>query len=160
MSARREAAAVIRFDELLTGYALAEDEDFSYRLSRLGRVRYVPSISIWHEQHGVRTDARRSTGCSFWNRDLPCSKRTSRRPLWPECSSASLLRHSSRIVSLTGSAGTVRAVFSTATASSGGGGSSSTIRAPLSAVLERPRRLMCTRSVTNAPRVQRGEERS
>jgi glycosyltransferase involved in cell wall biosynthesis len=54
MSARREAAAVIRFDELLTGYALAEDEDFSYRLSRLGRVRYVPSISIWHEQYGVR----------------------------------------------------------------------------------------------------------
>ena len=53
-SARREAAALIRFDELLTGYALAEDEDFSYRLSRLGRVRYVPSISVWHEQHGVR----------------------------------------------------------------------------------------------------------
>ena len=53
-SARREAAAVTRFDELLTGYALAEDEDFSYRLSRLGRVRYVPSISIWHAHHGVR----------------------------------------------------------------------------------------------------------
>ncbi|MGC9973940.1 MAG: glycosyltransferase [Gaiellaceae bacterium] len=53
-SARREAAVVTRFDELLTGYAVAEDEDFSYRLSRLGRVRYVPSISIWHEQHGVR----------------------------------------------------------------------------------------------------------
>ena len=53
-SARREAVALTRFDELLTGYALAEDEDFSYRLSRLGRVRYVPSISIWHEQHGVR----------------------------------------------------------------------------------------------------------
>ena len=42
------------FDELLTGYALAEDEDFSYRLSRLGRMRYVPSISVWHEKHGVR----------------------------------------------------------------------------------------------------------
>jgi len=53
-SARREAAALTRFDESLTGYAVAEDEDFSYRLSRLGRMRYVPSISLWHEQHGAR----------------------------------------------------------------------------------------------------------
>ena len=55
-SARREAVIATRFDELLTGYALAEDEDFSYRLSRLGRVRYVPQISIWHEKHGVRDE--------------------------------------------------------------------------------------------------------
>ena|GEM_PF-376364 len=54
MSARREAADLVRFDELLTGYALAEDEDFSYRLARLGRVRYFPLLSIWHEQHGAR----------------------------------------------------------------------------------------------------------
>jgi GT2 family glycosyltransferase len=53
-SARREAAVLTRFDELLSGYALAEDEDFSYRLSRLGRVRYIPWPSIWHENHGVR----------------------------------------------------------------------------------------------------------
>jgi GT2 family glycosyltransferase len=53
-SARREAAILTRFDELLAGYALAEDEDFSYRLSRLGRVRYIPWPSIWHENHGVR----------------------------------------------------------------------------------------------------------
>ena len=42
MSARRELAARVRFDEQLSGYALAEDEDFSYRLSRLGRLRYLP----------------------------------------------------------------------------------------------------------------------
>ena len=40
MSARRELAPQVLFDEELGGYALAEDEDFSYRLSRLGRIRY------------------------------------------------------------------------------------------------------------------------
>ena len=42
MSARREAASV-RFDEKLGAYALAEDEDFSYRLSRRGRLVYLPT---------------------------------------------------------------------------------------------------------------------
>jgi GT2 family glycosyltransferase len=48
MSARREPAAQVGFDERLTGYALAEDEDFSYRLSRLGRLRFVPDAAIVH----------------------------------------------------------------------------------------------------------------
>jgi GT2 family glycosyltransferase len=48
MSARRELAARVGFDEHLTGYALAEDEDFAYRLSRLGRLRFVPDAVVVH----------------------------------------------------------------------------------------------------------------
>jgi glycosyltransferase involved in cell wall biosynthesis len=60
MSARRELAAQVRFDEQLGGYALAEDEDFSYRLSRLGRIRYLPEIVVHHRKLGFGSqDARR-----------------------------------------------------------------------------------------------------
>ncbi len=59
MSARRDAAQRVGFDEGLTGYALAEDEDFSYRLSRLGRVRYEPSVVIEHEGTGAQASATR-----------------------------------------------------------------------------------------------------
>ena len=52
MSARRGAAVEVRFDEHLGGYALAEDEDFSYRLSRLGRIRYAPDIVVEHRKLG------------------------------------------------------------------------------------------------------------
>ena len=52
MSSRRDAATEVRFDEHLGGYALAEDEDFSYRLSRLGRIRYVPDIVVEHRKLG------------------------------------------------------------------------------------------------------------
>jgi glycosyltransferase involved in cell wall biosynthesis len=53
MSARRDVAARLRFDERLTGYSLLEDEDFSYRLSRVGRVRYLPAASIVHRKVGA-----------------------------------------------------------------------------------------------------------
>jgi GT2 family glycosyltransferase len=60
MSARRKLAAQVLFDEELGGYALAEDEDFSYRLSRLGRIRYVPGIVIHHRKLGFGSqDSRR-----------------------------------------------------------------------------------------------------
>jgi glycosyltransferase involved in cell wall biosynthesis len=60
MSARREAAAEIRFDERMGGYALAEDEDFSFRLSRLGRIRYEPAMVVEHRKLGFGSqDARR-----------------------------------------------------------------------------------------------------
>jgi glycosyltransferase involved in cell wall biosynthesis len=60
MSARRELALQVRFDEHLGGYALAEDEDFSYRLSKLGRIRYVPEIVVHHRKLGFGSqDARR-----------------------------------------------------------------------------------------------------
>ena len=48
MSARRDLAIEVGFDERLTGYALAEDEDFSYRLSQRGRIRYLPEIVVEH----------------------------------------------------------------------------------------------------------------
>ncbi|MDP9068360.1 MAG: glycosyltransferase, partial [Actinomycetota bacterium] len=55
MSARKEAARVVGFDENLAGYGLAEDEDFSYRLSRIGRIRYVPEIEVHHANLGFLT---------------------------------------------------------------------------------------------------------
>ena len=48
MSARRELARRVRFDERLDGYGLLEDEDFSYRLSRVGRLRFVPDAVVVH----------------------------------------------------------------------------------------------------------------
>ena len=65
MSVRREAAARLRFDERLTGYALAEDEDFSYRLSRTGRVRYLPRAVVHHKNTGMKSSAIRR-----FNRDV------------------------------------------------------------------------------------------
>ena len=62
MTARREAAAAVRFDENLPGYALAEDEDFSYRLSRLGRIRYLPEIFVNHRKLGLSSQETREFG--------------------------------------------------------------------------------------------------
>ena len=62
MSARRAAAAATRFDESLTGYALAEDEDFSYRLSRRGRIRFLPRAVVHHKNLGFGTRDRRAFG--------------------------------------------------------------------------------------------------
>ena len=62
MSARREAAATVRFDEHLGGYSLGEDEDFSYRLSRLGRVRYAPGIVVEHRKLGFAAQDTRRFG--------------------------------------------------------------------------------------------------
>ena len=62
MSARREAAVKVRFDEHLGGYALAEDEDFSYRLSRLGPIRFVPGIVVRHRKLGFGSADERMFG--------------------------------------------------------------------------------------------------
>jgi GT2 family glycosyltransferase len=62
MSARLDAARATRFDERLPGYALAEDEDFSYRLSRLGRVRYDPRAVVHHDNSGFAGRDRRAFG--------------------------------------------------------------------------------------------------
>lgn len=51
MSARRAVAAQVRFDERLTGYSLVEDDDFSYRLSRHGRIRYEPAATVYHHEY-------------------------------------------------------------------------------------------------------------
>ena len=65
MTVRTEPAARLRFDERLTGYALAEDEDFSYRLSRTGRVRYLPDAVVHHKNTGMKSSAVRG-----FNRDV------------------------------------------------------------------------------------------
>ena len=44
------------------GYALAEDEDFSYRLSRLGRIRYAPEIVVEHRKLGFGSHDPRRLG--------------------------------------------------------------------------------------------------
>jgi len=59
MSARREVAREVRFDELLTAYSLGEDDDFSYRVSRRGRLRYEPSALVYHNELGWRSMDRR-----------------------------------------------------------------------------------------------------
>jgi GT2 family glycosyltransferase len=59
MSARRHHAAAVRFDERLTGYGLGDDDDFSYRLSRRGRIRYVPTAVVHHRELGWHQADRR-----------------------------------------------------------------------------------------------------
>jgi GT2 family glycosyltransferase len=59
MSARRHHAAAVRFDEQLTGYGLGDDDDFSYRLSRRGRIRYVPAALVHHRELGWQHADRR-----------------------------------------------------------------------------------------------------
>ena len=56
MCVRREAAVAVGFDERL---ALAEDEDFAYRLTRLGRVRHDPRLTVIHRKLGFRSRDRR-----------------------------------------------------------------------------------------------------
>lgn len=62
MSARIEAARTTGFDERLPGYALAEDEDFSYRLSRLGTLRYLGQAVVRHDNGGFGGRDRRAFG--------------------------------------------------------------------------------------------------
>jgi GT2 family glycosyltransferase len=62
MSARTPLARELRFDERLTGYGLAEDEDFSCRLSRRGRVRYLGDAVVDHDNAGFRSGDRRTFG--------------------------------------------------------------------------------------------------
>jgi glucosyl-dolichyl phosphate glucuronosyltransferase len=65
MSARRAVAAAVRFDERLAGYALGEDDDFSFRLSRTGRLRFVPEAAVHHREEGQRAIDQR-----MFNRNL------------------------------------------------------------------------------------------
>ena len=82
MTARRAAAAAVRFDEQLGGYALAEDEDFSFRLSRVGTVRYAPEIVIHHRKLGFGSqDARRFGRLVVVNRTYLFRKNFRRTPL-------------------------------------------------------------------------------
>jgi GT2 family glycosyltransferase len=60
MSARAEAARTVPHDERIPPEFEGEDEDFSYRLSRLGRLRYVPGAVLHHRQLGFRHSRGRS----------------------------------------------------------------------------------------------------
>jgi glucosyl-dolichyl phosphate glucuronosyltransferase len=62
MSARRTLASKVRFDEQLGAYALGEDEDFSYRLSRHGRIVHLPDLVAVHEKLGFRSFDSRDFG--------------------------------------------------------------------------------------------------
>jgi len=62
MSARRELASQVRFDENLGAYALAEDEDFSYRLSQRGRLLYLHDVVVLHDKMGFRSYDSRALG--------------------------------------------------------------------------------------------------
>jgi GT2 family glycosyltransferase len=62
MTARREAVVRVRFDEEMPGYALGEDEDFSYRLSRVGRIRYRPDVVVRHNKLGFHSQDTREFG--------------------------------------------------------------------------------------------------
>jgi GT2 family glycosyltransferase len=64
MSARTDAARAVGFDESLPSYGLAEDEDFSVRLSRLGRIRFVPEAKLVHRKTGFLTHDSRALGRS------------------------------------------------------------------------------------------------
>jgi GT2 family glycosyltransferase len=64
MSARTDAARTVGFDEALPSYGLAEDEDFSVRLSRLGRIRFVPEAKLVHRKTGFLTHDSRALGRS------------------------------------------------------------------------------------------------
>jgi GT2 family glycosyltransferase len=58
MSARRDAASEIRLDERIPTDMGCEDEDFAYRLSRRGRVRYLPNAMVIHELLGLTSRHR------------------------------------------------------------------------------------------------------
>ena len=60
MSARRVPALETGFDTALVGYGLAEDEDFSYRLSSRGRIRYLPDLRIVHHNEGFSSRDQRA----------------------------------------------------------------------------------------------------
>lgn len=62
MSARTALAREVRFDERLSGYGLAEDEDFSCRLARRGRVRYLGDAAVDHDNAGFHGKDRRAFG--------------------------------------------------------------------------------------------------
>jgi glycosyltransferase involved in cell wall biosynthesis len=62
MSVRRDIGIAVGFDENMTGYALAEDEDFSYRLSRRGRIRFLPQAVVRHKNLGFGTRDGRTFG--------------------------------------------------------------------------------------------------
>ena len=91
MAARTDDARAVGFDERLEapgGYALLDDEDFAYRLSRRGGLRYVPAAVIEHRNTGFSSSRAREFNRSLVrNRRLTFAKsfpqtRTARAQWW------------------------------------------------------------------------------
>ncbi len=55
MSARADLLQRVSHDEQIAGHLEGEDEDFSYRLSREGRIVYLPKAVLHHKQLGFRS---------------------------------------------------------------------------------------------------------
>ena len=83
MSVRRDVGLAERFDEHLAGYGLAEDEDFGYRVSRRGRVRYLPAARVVHVRLGSGTADPRA-----FNRMLVANRAYLFRKNFPQTRSA------------------------------------------------------------------------
>ncbi len=82
MSARRELALELGFDEQLQGYALAEDEDFSCRLAARGRIRYLPELVVEHKLAPLSNPSRRALDRTLvLNRAYLFRKNFARTPL-------------------------------------------------------------------------------
>jgi GT2 family glycosyltransferase len=62
MTARLDQARSVGFDEDLMGYGFVEDEDFSCRLARVGRLRYLADAVVHHDNSGFSTRDRRNFG--------------------------------------------------------------------------------------------------
>ena len=88
MSARREVAASVVSTSSSAAYALAEDEDFSYRFSRRDGSVYLPDIVVVHEKMGFRSFDSRDLGRLVVKTAPTSSGRTSARRRWPGSSSA------------------------------------------------------------------------
>jgi glycosyltransferase involved in cell wall biosynthesis len=82
MSYRREAIGGERFDERLTGYALGEDLEFSYRISRRRHLTLTPRARLDHrEVGGGRPDHRRRNEMNAFNHYQFFRERVARRRL-------------------------------------------------------------------------------
>lgn len=62
MTARLGVAREVGFDERFAGYGWGEDEDFTCRLSRRGRLRYLADAVVHHANTGFSTRDRRAFG--------------------------------------------------------------------------------------------------
>jgi hypothetical protein len=61
LSSRPPSSEVARFNERFGGYAVAEDEDLFYRVSRRGRVCYLSKADIVHRKTGFASQDQ----CAF-----------------------------------------------------------------------------------------------
>jgi GT2 family glycosyltransferase len=82
MAARAGDARAVGFDERLeadSGYALLDDEDFAYRLSRRGRLRYTPRAVAEHRNTGFSSSRARD-----FNRSLVRNRRYTFEKSFPQ----------------------------------------------------------------------------